>query len=115
MQLTTIVAMALLPLLAMADEASTLTSTMTMTKYVTISKVSTSSVFAANTTSAYYLPTGSAYHTSSFTLPTTTSAGDSGSPTASSPAVSPTIDNGAGSLSAFAFAGVAGMAIAAIM
>ncbi|KAI8624936.1 hypothetical protein F5Y19DRAFT_480174 [Xylariaceae sp. FL1651] len=117
MHLTSIVATALLPLLAIADDTSTATSTMTMTKYVTISKVATSSIYAAaNATSSFYLPTGTGY--SSGVVPTTTSAGeDSGSPTGSSPTVSPTIDNGngAGSLSAFAFAGVAGMALAALI
>ncbi|TGJ78335.1 hypothetical protein E0Z10_g10431 [Xylaria hypoxylon] len=114
MQLMTIVATALLPLLAVADDASTLTSTMTMTKYVTISKVATSSVYA-NVTSSFHQPIGTGYST----LPTTTAEQSSGSPTSSSPTVSPTIDNGgssgAGSLSAFGFAGVAGMVLAAIM
>jgi hypothetical protein len=115
MQLTNIVATALLPLLAVAEDASTLTSTMTMTKYVTISKVATSSIYASNNTTSYYLPTGTGY--SSVVIPTTTPGEDSGSPTSSSPTVSPTIDNGNGasSLSAFAFAGVAGMVVAALM
>ncbi|KAF2966588.1 hypothetical protein GQX73_g6957 [Xylaria multiplex] len=115
MQLKTIVATALLPLLAVADDTSTLTSTMTMTKYVTISKVATSSVYA-NVTTSIHQPIGTGYST----FPTTTAAEQgSGSPTGSSPTVSPTIDNGgssgAGTLSAFGFAGVAGMVLAALM
>ncbi|KAI0425395.1 hypothetical protein F5Y09DRAFT_346759 [Xylaria sp. FL1042] len=114
MQLKTIVATALLPLLAVADDTSTLTSTMTMTKYVTIARVATSSVYS-NATSTSFHPLGTGYST----LPTTTAQQGSGSPTSSSPTVSPTIDNGgnsgAGSLSAFGFAGVAGMVVAALM
>ncbi|GAP86716.1 hypothetical protein SAMD00023353_2000070 [Rosellinia necatrix] len=111
MQFKTIVAAALLPLLAVAED-TTLTSTMTMTKYVTISKVATSSVYANST--ATFHPTGTGYST---ILPTTTDVDSSGSPTTSSPTVSPTIDNnnGAGSLTALSFAGVAGMVLAAMM
>ncbi|KAI1162075.1 hypothetical protein F5B18DRAFT_411702 [Nemania serpens] len=115
MQLKTIIATAFLPLLAVADD-STLTSTLTMTKYVTISKVSTSSVYT-NATASFHYPTGTGY---SSVITTTTTEGGS-SPTLSSPTVSPTIDNGnggsngAGSLSAFGFAGVAGMVLAALM
>ncbi|KAI1199170.1 hypothetical protein F5X97DRAFT_297665 [Nemania serpens] len=118
MQLKTIVATAFLPLLAVADD-STLTSTLTMTKYVTISKVSTSSVYA-NATTPFHYPTGTGY-SSVITTTTTTSTEGGSSPTLSSPTVSPTIDNGnggssgAGSLSAFGFAGVAGMVLAALM
>ncbi|KAI1129992.1 hypothetical protein F5Y10DRAFT_263569 [Nemania abortiva] len=112
MQLKTIVATALLPLLAVAED-STLTSTMTMTKYVTISKVATSSVYM-NATSSFHQATGTGY-----TVLTTSAAEGSASPTSSSPTVSPTIDNGngsgAGSLSAFGFAGVVGMVLAALM
>ncbi|KAI1184508.1 hypothetical protein F5B17DRAFT_79270 [Nemania serpens] len=115
MQLKTIVAAAFLPLLAIADD-NTLTSTLTMTKYVTISKVSTSSVYANSTVSFHY-PTGTGY---SSVITTPTAEGGS-SPTISSPTVSPTIDNGnggssgAGSLSTFGFAGVAAMVLAALM
>ncbi|KAI1309592.1 hypothetical protein F5Y03DRAFT_66389 [Xylaria venustula] len=116
MQLKTIVATALLPLLAVADDTSTLTSTMTMTKYVTIAKVATSSVYSNATSTSFRNPIGTGYST---ILPTTTAQQGSGSPTSSSPTVSPTIDNGgssgAGSLSAFGFAGVAGMMLAALM
>ncbi|KAI0118271.1 hypothetical protein GGR51DRAFT_209362 [Nemania sp. FL0031] len=111
MQLKTIVATALLPLLAVAED-STLTSTMTMTKYVTISKVATSSIYM-NATSSFHQATGTGY-----TVLTTTTAEGSASATSSSPTVSPTIDNGnsgAGSLSAFGFAGVIGMVLAALM
>ncbi|KAI1421767.1 hypothetical protein F5Y12DRAFT_667154 [Xylaria sp. FL1777] len=114
MQLKTIVAAALLPLLAVADDTSTLTSTMTMTKYVTISRVATTSVYSNATTSSFH-PLGTGYST----VATTTAEQGSGSPTGSSPTVSPTIDNGgksgAASLSAFGFAGVAGMLLAALM
>ncbi len=117
MQLKTIVATALLPLLAVADESSsTLTSTMTMTKYITISRVATSSVYSNATTSSFHQPIGTGYSTA---VPTTTAEQGSGSPTGSSPTVSPTIDNGghsgAGSLSAFGLAGVVGMFLAALM
>ncbi|KAI1272182.1 hypothetical protein F5Y07DRAFT_403699 [Xylaria sp. FL0933] len=115
MHLKTIVATALLPLLAVADDTQTLTSTMTMTKYVTIARVATSSVYS-NATATSFHPLGTGYST---VLPTTTAQQGSGSPTSSSPTVSPTIDNGgssgAGSLSAFGFAGVAGMVLAALM
>ncbi|KAI0385169.1 hypothetical protein F5Y04DRAFT_206785 [Hypomontagnella monticulosa] len=115
MQISTIIATALLPLLAMA-ETSTTTSTMTMTKYITISKVSTSSVYSANSTSFY--PTGTiSSPSSSFALPTTTT-GSNGTPTTVAPVVSPTIDNNSGvSLGSahVALAGLAGMVVAALM
>lgn len=118
MQLQTIIAAALLPLLAVAQE-TTLTSTMTMTKYVTISKVATSSVYvAANTTSSFHTPIGTGYSTIlPATTTATTDAEGSATPTSSSPTVSPTIDNGsgAGSLTAFSFAGLAGMVVAALL
>ncbi|KAI1112080.1 hypothetical protein F5Y14DRAFT_453368 [Nemania sp. NC0429] len=116
MQLKTIVATALLPLLAVADD-STLTSTMTMTKYITISRVATSSVYANATASYHHYPTATGYSS----VLTTTTAESGSSSTISSPTVSPTIDNGnnagngAGSLSAFGFAGVVGMVLAALM
>lgn len=120
MQLQTIVATVLLPLLAVAQD-STLTSTMTMTKYVTISKVATSSVYVvANATSSFHTPIGTGYSTilPTTTAATTTDSEGSATPTGSSPSVSPTIDNGnsgAGSLTAFGFAGLAGMVVAALM
>ncbi|KAI1171276.1 hypothetical protein F4777DRAFT_66323 [Nemania sp. FL0916] len=114
MQLKTIVATALVPMLAVAQD-STLTSTMTMTKYITISKVSTSSVYSNATTSSFHQPTGTGYP-----IYTTSSLGGGATPTISSPTVSPTIDNGnggsgAGSLQAFGLAGVVGMVLAALM
>ncbi|KAI0440144.1 hypothetical protein F4803DRAFT_488448 [Xylaria telfairii] len=113
MQLKTIVATALLPLLAVADD-TTLTSTMTMTKYITISRVATSSVYT-NATSTFH-PIGTGYST---IIPTTTAAEGSGSAT-TTPTASPSpVDNGKGSgaasLSAFGLAGVAGMVLAALM
>ncbi|KAI1472425.1 uncharacterized protein F4812DRAFT_12358 [Daldinia caldariorum] len=125
MQISAILATALLPLLAVA-ETSTTTSTMTMTKYITIKKVATSSVFtsfSANSTS-FYLPTGtiSSYISSStVALPTTTTTttGSDGTPTTVVPTVSPTIDNndsGASHGSApMALAGLAGIIVAALM
>ncbi|KAI1819403.1 hypothetical protein F4861DRAFT_543953 [Xylaria intraflava] len=116
MQFKTIVATVLLPVLAVSGQAptdtSTLTSTMTMTKTVTISHVATSSVFS-NATSTTFHPVGTGFPT---IVASSTQAG-SGSPTGSSPSASPTIDNGNGaaSLSSFAFAGVAGMALAALL
>ncbi|KAI0403878.1 hypothetical protein F4802DRAFT_598701 [Xylaria palmicola] len=110
MQLKAIVATALLPLLALADD-TTLTSTLTMTKYVTIARVATASVFpSTNATSTIPLGTVTS-------IPTTTTGAAS---LTTSPAVSPTIDNsdkgsGAGALSAFGLAGVAGMVVAALM
>ncbi|KAH8162981.1 hypothetical protein CIB48_g5266 [Xylaria polymorpha] len=68
MHLKTIVATALLPLLAVADD-TTLTSTMTMTKYITISRVATSSVYTNATSTFHAIGTG--YSTF---LPTTTAA-----------------------------------------
>ncbi|KAI0845843.1 hypothetical protein F5Y00DRAFT_161059 [Daldinia vernicosa] len=126
MQISTIVATALLPLLAVADPSTT-TSTMTMTKYITIQKVvstssvvATSSIFSANSTSVYQ-PTGtisSSFHSSSIALPTTTTGSD-GTPTTVAPTVSPTIDNnnsGASLGSAHvALAGLAGIVVAALM
>ncbi|KAI0149482.1 hypothetical protein GGR57DRAFT_222603 [Xylariaceae sp. FL1272] len=112
MQLTSIVATALLPLLAAAQGTSTTTATMTMTKYITIAKAATTTTYAANSTTSFYMPTGSGGYTAS-TLPTTST---SGTPTTAAPTVSPTIDNnGAGSLTAFGFAGVAGMIVAALL
>ncbi|KAI0112994.1 hypothetical protein F4814DRAFT_331366 [Daldinia grandis] len=127
MQISTIVATALLPLLAVADPSTT-TSTMTMTKYVTIQKVvATSSIFSANSTTVYQ-PTGtisssspsfhSSFYSSSIALPTTTTGSD-GTPTTVAPTVSPTIDNnnsGASLGSAHvALAGLAGIIVAALM
>ncbi|KAI1361125.1 hypothetical protein F5Y08DRAFT_29214 [Xylaria arbuscula] len=116
MQLKTLVATAVLPLLAVADDTSTLTSTMTMTKYVTIARVATSSVYSNATATSLHTPIGTGY---SSILPTTTAAQQtSASSTSSSPASTSTSangENGAGSLSAFAFAGVAGMVVAALM
>ncbi|TRX98652.1 hypothetical protein FHL15_000726 [Xylaria flabelliformis] len=116
MQLKAIVATVLLPLLAVADD-TTLTSTMTMTKYVTISKVATSSVYT-NATSSFYQPIGTGY--SSIVHTTTTAKQGSASATTTTPTASPSpVDNGKGSgatsLSAFGFAGVAGMVLAALM
>ncbi|KAI0863443.1 hypothetical protein F4860DRAFT_62132 [Xylaria cubensis] len=116
MQLKAIVATALLPLLAVADD-STLTSTMTMTKYVTISKVVATSSVYTNATSSFYQPIGTGY--SSIVHATTTAKQGSGSAT-TTPTASPSpVDNGKGSgaasLSAFGFAGVAGMVLAALM
>ncbi|KAI0487532.1 hypothetical protein F4859DRAFT_510106 [Xylaria cf. heliscus] len=114
MQLKAIIVTALLPLLAVADD-STLTSTMTMTKTITISKVATSSVYT-NATSSSYQPIGTGYSTF---LPTTTTKQGSGSATVTPTATPSAIDNGKGSgaasLSAFGFAGVAGMVLAALM
>ncbi|KAI1379048.1 hypothetical protein F4677DRAFT_356346 [Hypoxylon crocopeplum] len=116
MHLSSIVVTALLPLLALAD-TSTTTSTMTMTKYITISKVSTSSVYSANSTTLYS-PTGTIASVSSFVVPTTTTGAD-GTPTTVAPIISPTIDNnnsGAALGSAHvALAGLAGIVIAALM
>ncbi|KAI2614965.1 hypothetical protein GGR54DRAFT_312490 [Hypoxylon sp. NC1633] len=118
MQLSSIVATALLPLLALA-ETSTTTSTMTMTKYITISKVSTSSIYSANSTTSYYLPTGTgsiASVSSTFVVPTTTTGAD-GSPTVVAPTVSPTINNSAAGLGSahVALAGLVGVVVAALM
>ncbi|KAI0172808.1 hypothetical protein GGR52DRAFT_422629 [Hypoxylon sp. FL1284] len=122
MQLSSVLAAAVLPLLA-AAETSTMTSTMTMTKYVTISKVSTSSVIStsssANST-VFHAATGTGLPSisSSFVLPTTTTGAD-GTPTTVAPTISPTIDNtdsGAGLNSAnLAFAGLAGIVVAALI
>ncbi|KAK5636456.1 hypothetical protein RRF57_012168 [Xylaria bambusicola] len=116
MQLKTIVATALLPLLAVADDTSTLTSTMTMTKYITIARVATSSVYANATTSSFHTPIGTGYST---VIPTTTSAQQgSASPTSSSSTSTPTSNtnnSGTSSLSAFGFAGVVGIVVAALM
>ncbi|KAI1747246.1 hypothetical protein F4782DRAFT_535611 [Xylaria castorea] len=115
MQLKAIVATALLPLLAVADD-STLTSTMTMTKYVTISKVATSSVYT-NATSTFHQPIGTGY--SSIIHTTTTAQEGSTSVTTTPTSIPSPVDNGKGSgaasLSAFGFAGVAGMVLAALM
>jgi hypothetical protein len=106
MQFSSLVTIALLPLLAAAN-TSTLTSYLTMTKTITIERVATSTAY--NTTSAYYLPTGSTV------LASTTTVGGA-SKTTSSTVVSPTI-NAAMSLNAatVAAAGVAGMVMAAFM
>ncbi|KAL7621540.1 hypothetical protein AAE478_008865 [Parahypoxylon ruwenzoriense] len=114
MQLSSIIATALLPLLAVA-ETSTTTSTLTMTKYITIQKVATSSVFSANSTS-FYSATGAV--SSSFVVPATTTTGTNGTPTTVAPAVSPTIDNNSGvalGSAHVALAGLAGMVVAALM
>ncbi|KAI1662386.1 hypothetical protein F4813DRAFT_106831 [Daldinia decipiens] len=119
MHISTIVATALLPLLAVAADPSTTTSTMTMTKYITIQNVATSSIFSANSTSVYQ-PTGtiSSFHSSSIALPTTTTGSD-GTPTIVAPTVSPTIDNNNGGASLgsahVALAGLAGIVVAALM
>ncbi|KAF3062401.1 hypothetical protein GL218_02912 [Daldinia childiae] len=121
MQISTIVATALLPLLAVADPSTT-TSTMTMTKYITIQKVvATSSIFSSANSTSVYQPTGtisSSFHSSSIALPTTTTGSD-GTPTTVAPTVSPTIDNnnsGASLGSAHvALAGLAGIVVAALM
>ncbi|KAI2639235.1 hypothetical protein GGS21DRAFT_488146 [Xylaria nigripes] len=118
MQLKAIVATVLLPLLAVADDPSaltTLTSTMTMTKTITIAKAAMSSV-SLNATSTTFHPTGTGSPASAI-MSGSGSASHSGSPTGSSPVTNPTTDkgNGAGSLSAFGFAGVAGMAVAALL
>ncbi|KAI1741962.1 hypothetical protein F4680DRAFT_50729 [Xylaria scruposa] len=115
MQLKAIVATALLPLLAVADD-TTLTSTMTMTKYVTISKVATTSVYT-NATSSFYQPIGTGY---SSIVHATTTAKEGSASAATTPTASPSpVDNGKGSgaasLSAFGFAGVAGMVLAALL
>ncbi|OTA97630.1 hypothetical protein M434DRAFT_26664 [Hypoxylon sp. CO27-5] len=113
MQILTLVATALLPLLAVA-ETSTTTSTLTMTKYITIQRVATSSVYSANSTSVYPTGTGS----SSFVAATTTTGAD-GTPTTVAPTVSPSIDNqnaGAALGSAHvALAGLAGVVVAALI
>ncbi|KAI0837936.1 hypothetical protein F5Y06DRAFT_296936 [Hypoxylon sp. FL0890] len=115
MQLSAIVATALLPLLAVAD-TSTTTSTMTMTKYITIQRVATTSVFSANSTTFY--PTGTASASSGVLVPTTTTGAD-GTPTTVAPTVSPSIDNqNAGAAlgsTHVALAGLAGMVIAALI
>ncbi|KAI1765778.1 hypothetical protein GGR53DRAFT_251934 [Hypoxylon sp. FL1150] len=118
MQLSSILATALLPLLAVAS-TSTTTSTMTMTKYVTIQKVATSSVYSANSTLfSAATGTGVASASSTFVLPTTTIGAD-GTPTTAAPTISPTIDNndsGASLNSAnLALAGLAGIVVAALM
>ncbi|KAI1080574.1 hypothetical protein F5B20DRAFT_580235 [Whalleya microplaca] len=118
MQLTSFVATALLPLLAVA-ETSTLTSTLVMTKYVTIQKVATTSsaLYSANSTSSVFFPTGTGASSSAVVLPTTTTGAD-GSTTVSSPTVSPTINNNGGSSlgsAQVAFAGVAGLLVAAML
>ncbi|KAI0458177.1 hypothetical protein F5B21DRAFT_461635 [Xylaria acuta] len=114
MQLKAIVATALLPLLAVADD-TTLTSTMTMTKYITISKVATSSVYT-NATSSFSQPIGTGH--SSIVHTTTAKEGSTSATTTPTASPSP-VDNGNGSgaasLSAFGLAGVAGMVLAALM
>ncbi|KAI1212746.1 uncharacterized protein F4807DRAFT_457544 [Annulohypoxylon truncatum] len=114
MQIFAIVATALLPLLAVA-ETSTTTSTMTMTKYITIQKAATtSSVFSANSTTAF--PTGTISGSAAIVTATTTTGAD-GSPTTVAPTVSPTIDNqnSGAMLAPAAFAGLAGMVFAAMI
>lgn len=110
MHFSAIVAAALLPLLAVA-ETSTLTSYLTMTKTITIEKAATYTAY--NTTSSYYLPTGTGAIT---VLSSTTTVPAGATKTTTSATVSPTI-NAAGSLSAakVAAAGVAGMVMAAFM
>ncbi|KAI0116613.1 hypothetical protein F4776DRAFT_666367 [Hypoxylon sp. NC0597] len=113
MQISTIVATALLPLLAVA-ETSTTTSTLTMTKYITIQRVATSSVYSANSTSIFPTGTGSVS-----SIVATTTTGADGTPTTVAPTVSPSIDNqnaGATLGSAqVALAGLAGVVVAALM
>ncbi|KAI1092785.1 hypothetical protein F5B19DRAFT_492009 [Rostrohypoxylon terebratum] len=113
MQISAFLTAALLPLLAVA-ETSTTTSTMTMTKYITIQKVATTSVFSANSTTAF--PTGTVSGSTTIVTATTTTGAD-GSPTTVAPTVSPTIDNqNSGAMVApVAFAGLAGMVFAAMM
>ncbi|KAI0886000.1 uncharacterized protein GGS22DRAFT_187231 [Annulohypoxylon maeteangense] len=113
MQIFTIVATALLPLLAVA-ETSTTTSTMTMTKYITIQKVATSSVFSVNSTTVF--PTGTISGSAAIVTATTTTGAD-GSPTTVAPTVSPTIDNqnSGAMLAPAAFAGFAGIVFAAMI
>ncbi|KAI1104518.1 hypothetical protein F4804DRAFT_332179 [Jackrogersella minutella] len=115
MQISAILATALLPLLAVAD-TSTTTSTMTMTKYITIEKAASSTIYSANSTSVF--PTGAASGSSTFVVPTTAS-GSEGTPTTAAPSLSPTIDNqnaGAALGSAHvAFVGLAGMVVAALL
>ncbi|KAI1394668.1 hypothetical protein F4819DRAFT_253953 [Hypoxylon fuscum] len=117
MQLSSILATALLPLLAVA-ETSTTTSTMTMTKYITISKVSTSSIYSVANSTSFYAATGTiSAPSSSFVVPTTTTGAD-GTPTTVAPTVSPTIDNNSGSSlgsAHVAIAGLAGIVVAALM
>ena len=115
MQLTKILAAVVLPLVAVAQDASdsttTATSTITLTRTIKLAKVvatTTSTIY--NTTSSYALTgTGS----STIVLPTTT-----GSPTTATPVISPTIDPNAGvALNAanVALAGFAGIFVAALM
>ncbi|KAH7037194.1 uncharacterized protein B0I36DRAFT_358930 [Microdochium trichocladiopsis] len=116
MQLSTLITAALLPAAAFADVVySTSTSTTTLTHYITLQKVSTSTAFtsyAVNTTSQSYYPTGS-WSSASITLPTSTSTTTKGPTT--TPSVAPT--NGAGVLGTahVVIAGIAGMAVAAML
>ncbi|KAK9791411.1 hypothetical protein SCARD494_07594 [Seiridium cardinale] len=122
MQLSSIVTLALLPLLAVADgEISTQTSTTTLYKTITIQRaVSTySATYSAsfNSTSSFYQPTGTG-STSGVHATTTTKAGSSSTSSSSSTA-SPSIDNGNGAMSLgaanVAAAGIVGMIVAALM
>ncbi|KAI2464086.1 hypothetical protein F4781DRAFT_436758 [Annulohypoxylon bovei var. microspora] len=115
MQISALLATALLPLLAVA-ETSTTTSTMTMTKYITIQKVATSSVFSANSTTVFPTATGSVTASSGIVSATVTTGAD-GSPTTAAPTVSPSIDNqnSGAMLAPAAFVGFAGMVFAAMM
>lgn len=111
MQLSALITAALLPAAALADAVtSTSTSTTTLTHYITLQKVSTATAFtsyAVNTTSQSYYPTGS-WSSASVTLPTVT-PGPTALPT--------TPASGAGALRAahVVVAGLAGMAVAAML
>lgn len=118
MQLSTLITAALLPAAAFADAVyTTSTSTTTLTHYITLQKISTSTAFtsyAVNTTSQSYMPTGS-WTSATITLPSSTGPTSASASIPSPTGVAPS--NAAGVLGSahVVIAGIVGMAVAAMM
>jgi hypothetical protein len=92
MHFSTVVAMALVPLVTVAEVTSTMTSTVSMTKTITLQRVVGTVTVTGNSTGMHY-PTGTAFNTTSL-LPTAiiTSSTSLGAQSASTaPTASPTI------------------------
>lgn len=118
MQISSIVTLALLPLLALADgEPSTTTSTTTLYKTITIQRAVSTASITANTTSSFYLPTGTGSVSLVAASTTKSSSGSTGTSTGAT--VIPTIDNSNGAMSLgaanVAAAGLVGLIVAAFM
>lgn len=116
MQLTTIVSALVLPVLALADgtgvlSTTTMTSSMVLTKTVTLQRVvATTTMYPLNSTTSY-MPTGTGSKTT-FVVPTTSAANTA------APSVVPPINKNAGvqlGAAHVALAGAAGAVIAAFL